>query len=272
MTVGEISAKGIITKSNLPASDFVINPYVGCSHACIYCYARFMKRFSGHAESWGSFVDAKINAPTLIPERSAKYSGKSVFLSSVTDPYLPLEKSYRLTRDILQRLIPLKPALGILTKSALVVRDIDLLLQFERCDVGITITSLDETLRKKIEPGTSSVTQKIDALKELNKAGLRTYVFIGPILPFLTDWKAIIEATKEYADEYLFENLNMHGSIASDIHSFLNAHYPSLSARYREIYSPSSGYWQVEEQNIADYCQKAGIAHRIYFHHRSKAK
>jgi DNA repair photolyase len=86
MQIREIKAKSIIAKSNLPATEYVINPYVGCNHACLYCYARFMKRFTGHVENWGEFVDVKINAADLIPAETDKYKNKSIFLSSVTDP------------------------------------------------------------------------------------------------------------------------------------------------------------------------------------------
>jgi len=117
LIIKEISSKNIIAKSNLPSADYVINPYVGCSHSCIYCYARFMKRFTGHDEKWGKFIDAKINAIDLIPNQSTKYIGKSVFLSSVTDPYMPIEKKYELTRGILKKLISLQPDITLLTKS-----------------------------------------------------------------------------------------------------------------------------------------------------------
>ena len=131
MQIKEIHAASIITKSHLPDADYVINPYAGCTHKCIYCYARFMKRFTGHNENWGEFIDVKVNAPDLNPPDTTKYRGKSIFMSSVTDPYLPLEKKYELTRKILEKLIPLQPDLGILTKSDLVLRDIDLLRQFK---------------------------------------------------------------------------------------------------------------------------------------------
>lgn len=139
MKLNEIKASSIITKSNLPDADYVINPYVGCMHSCIYCYARFMKRFTGHTENWGEFVDAKINASELIPEKTSKYKGKSIFLSSVTDPYLSFERKYQLTRKVLKKLISLEPNLGIQTKSDLIVRDIDLLKQFKYCEAGLTI-------------------------------------------------------------------------------------------------------------------------------------
>lgn len=215
--IKEIKAVSIITKSNLPDSNYVINPYVGCLHSCLYCYARFMKRFTGHLEPWGDFVDVKVNAPDLIPDKTKKYEGKSIFLSSVTDAYLSLEKKYQLTRRILEKLIPLKPNLGVLTKSDLVLRDIDLLKQFKNCEVGLTITALDDNLRKEIEPLTSPIPNRIKALEKLKEAGIKTYVFIGPIMPFLTDWKKIILETKHCSDLYMFENLNVRGSIWDSI-------------------------------------------------------
>ena len=130
MEIKEIKVKSIIVKSGLPGADFVINPYIGCVHGCIYCYARFMKRFTGHLEPWGDFVDVKINGPDLIPEKWSKYQGKSIIIGSVTDAYQPIEKKYQLTRRILEKLIPLQPDLEIITKSDLVLRDIDLLKQF----------------------------------------------------------------------------------------------------------------------------------------------
>ena len=104
MKIKEIKAKSIIVKSNLPDSDFVINPYTGCGHSCLYCYARFMKRFTNHSEPWGDFVDVKINAPELIPENTEKYRNKTMVIGSVTDSYQPLEKKYKLTRQFLKNL------------------------------------------------------------------------------------------------------------------------------------------------------------------------
>ncbi len=235
MKINLIKTKNIIIKSNLPDADFVINPYTGCSHACIYCYARFMKRFTGHKENWGDFVDVKLNAVETIPQKSKKFKNKSIFMSSVTDPYLPIEKRYKITRSILSKIIPMEPNLSIQTKSALIIRDIDLLTQFNSCKAGLTITTLDDIVRKQIEPGTSSVEKRIAALKQLNQSGVSTYVFIGPILPYITDWKQIVDATKDFTNEYMFENLNMHGTISKDIYNWLEIHHKNLIDRYKEI-------------------------------------
>lgn len=267
MKLREIKAKSIITKSNLPDADYVINPYVGCMHACIYCYASFMKRFTGHSEPWGNFVDVKINAADLIPEKSEKYKNKSIFLSSVTDPYLSFERKYQITRAILEKLIPLEPKLGIQTKSDLIVRDIDLLKQFKNCEAGLTITTTDDKIRKEVELYTSSIDNRIVALKKLKEAGIRTYVFIGPIFPYITDWKDIIDKTKDSADFYMLENLNIKGSVWNSIKIWLEQKHPELVQKYEEIYFTKNNYWDAVEKEIKTYCFDNKIEGRIYFHH-----
>jgi len=268
--IKEIQAASIITKSNLPDADFVINPYIWCAHACIYCYARFMKRFTGHTEERGQFVDVKINAADLVPSKTAKYKDKKLFLSSVTDAYLPLERKYQLTRKILEKLIPLEPNLGILTKSNLVVRDIDLLKQFKNCEVGFTISALDDSLRKEIEPITSSVADRIKALEEINKAGIKTFVFVGPIMPFVSDWKKIVLETKDYCDFYMFENLNIKWSIWQSVKKWIQTKHPDLLEKYEKIYFSKNDYWYKVEEEIKLFCKEQDIDGRIYFHHGKK--
>lgn len=270
MNVKEIKASSIISKSNLPGIDYVINPYVGCSHACVYCYARFMKRFTGHSEDWGKFVDIKTNAPELIPDNTRKYYGKSFFMSSVTDPYSALEKKYELTRKILKKLISYQPKLKIQSKSSLIVRDIDVLKQFNNCEAGFSITTLDDNLRKEIEPFTSTVEAKIKALEELKIAGIRTYVFIGPIIPYVTDWKAIIENTKHCTDSYLFENLNIAGTVWHSVKKWLNEYHPYLVNNFEDAYSTKSVYWDHMESEINQFCKKNNIDYIIGFHHGKK--
>lgn len=267
MIVKEITAKNIITKSNLPSADFVINPYVGCSHACIYCYARFMKRFTNHQEEWGQFVDAKMNAAELVPYKLDKYRGKSFFVSSVTDPYLHYEKDYMLTRRVLEKLVDIEAQIDIQSKSDLIIRDIDLFKQFENCRVGLTITTLDDKVRREVEPYTASVESRIKALQALSEAGIDNYIFIGPILPYITDWKGIIAATKPFVNKYVFENLNIKGSVWKDISKWLKQKHPELYEKYIDIYFKTSDYWQREEAQISEYCIENEINHSIYFHH-----
>jgi DNA repair photolyase len=267
MKVREVIAKSIIIKSNLPDTDYVINPYVGCIHSCLYCYARFMKRFTGHREPWGKFIDVKINGPALIPDKTSRYKGKSIYLSSVTDPYNPLEKKYKLTQRILEKLIPLQPDLGIQTKSDLVLRDADLLIQFKNCQAGLTITTLDDDLRKEIEPSTVSVSKRLLALEKLKEAGIETYVFMGPILPFLTNWKEIVLATGKFTDFYMFENLNIVGTVWNSVMKWLGEKHRNLIPQYRRIYFTNSGYWGRVEDDIRKFCTEHKLNFKIYFHH-----
>ena len=268
LKITEIRSSSIITKSNLPEADYVINPYVGCMHRCFYCYARFMKRFTNHKEDWGDFVDVKINAPQLVPEKTQKYKGKEMFLSSVTDAYHPLEKKYELTRKILQKLIPLEPDLCIQTKSDLVLRDIDLIKQFENRRVGFTITTLDDGLRREIEPFASSVENRVKALEKLKENGIPTYVFIGPILPFLTDWKKIVLATRHCTDHYMFENLNVSGELWKCTENWLKKYHSNLLDDYRDIYFSDNKFWDKMEKEIEAFCRKQKIECGIYFHHK----
>ena len=270
--ISEIKVKSIITKSNLPDADYVINPYTGCTHSCIYCYARFMKRFTGHSEKWGDFLDIKINSEDLVPTRSKKYENKSIFLSSVTDPYLPVERKYKITRSILQKLVNLRPAVSVQTKSSLVTRDIDIFKQFKDCQIGITITTLNDQIRSQIEPNASSIEKRISALKDLKNEGLSTYVFIGPILPGITNWKKIIDETKDYVDNYMFENLNSHGTIAADINNWIRQYHKKYLDNYYGIRKDKEGFWNEIENEIIEYCDTSKINFKMYFDHKKQRK
>jgi len=266
MVIKEIKVKSILNKSKLGA-DYVINPYVGCMHKCIYCYARFMKKFTDHSEPWGEFIDIKINAPDLIPEKSDKYRNKSIFMSSVTDAYHPIEMKYKLTRKILEKLIPLEPNLQILTKSDLVLRDIDLLKKFKNISVVFSLSFLDESLIRQIEPLASSAERRINALKELHKIGIKTAVFISPIFPEVTDWKEVISKTRDFVDEYWFENLNPYFAIRNNIISFLKKNRPGLVQLYNDIWLKKNDYWDRLEKEIGNFCREKKLVGKIYFHH-----
>lgn len=267
MHIKEVKAKSILTKTGLPA-DFVINPYEGCGHGCKYCYAKFMKRFIGTDKSWGDFVNVKINAPDLIPSKPKKFEGKSIIIGSVTDPYQPIEKKYKITRQMLKKLIPLKPKLDIITKSSLITRDIDLLKQFENFTVAISMSPLHNETRKRLEPNSTPPFKRIEALKELHGAGIRTVLFISPIFPELTDWKSLVKKTMGYVDEYWFENLNMYPLVRDEIYKFLQERYPKLKEKYQKIYTKGSNHWLDVEKKIRQFCKKSGVESNIFFHHQ----
>ena len=181
MKIKEIHSKSILSPSKI--YDYVINPYVGCQHACIYCYARFMKRFTGHKEPWGDFVDVKINAPDLLSREIKKKRVGTVWLSGVCDPYQPLEARYKLTRQCLEILARNDWPVFIQTRSPLVLRDLDVFKKARDIEVGLSITTANDRIRKIFEPYAPSVDERLKAIATLHQNGIRTYVMIAPILP-----------------------------------------------------------------------------------------
>ena len=165
-----IEVKSVLTKSNLPVSDYSVNPYVGSTHACKYCYASFMKRFTNHPEEWGSFLDVKYWPEIKRPE---KYAGKELFFGSVTDPYNPQEEEYQRTRELLKQLQGSEIRHSIQTKSDLVLRDIDLIRTFPDARVGFSINTLDESFRKEMDNAVS-IERRLAAMKTLHDEGIRT--------------------------------------------------------------------------------------------------
>lgn len=271
MTIKEnrIITKDYLTKSNLPASDFVINPYVGCTHACKYCYARFMKRFTGHLEPWGEFIDIK---ECTKPIDLQKIKGKSVFLSSVTDCYNSYEKTYGITRSILKQLVKADSQITISTKSNLILRDIDLLQQFQHLKVAFSINTLDENFRNDMDQG-SSIMERMDALKKLHTAGIDTVLFLSPIFPYITEWKEIMDETKDFVSEYWFENLNLRGEYKKSILSYINDHYPDFYDAYQSIYlKKDNTYWITLADSLATYCDSQGINYINFFYHSELVK
>ena len=204
--IHEINARTILSKSGIPGMDYCVNPYVGCAHACRYCYATFMKRFTGHAEPWGSFVDVKINAPEILRRELKRAKRGNVMLSSVTDPYQPLEAKFKVARKCLEAIALYQFPVDILTKSPLVLRDIDIISELKDAEVGLTITTDDDRIRKIFEPAAPSVPSRIEALKKLHKAGINTYVFIGPILPMNPE--SLAGQLKPYVNRVLIDRMN----------------------------------------------------------------
>lgn len=270
MNINIINTKSIITKSKLPGADFVINPYIGCQHACIYCYADFMKRFTGHNnEKWGDFVDVKINSSDTI--KKPKLQNKTLLIGSVTDAYQQLEGKYKVTKSILEKLENFDVNLEILTKSSLVCRDIELFKKFRNIKVGISLNTLDNSIARKLEPFASSPSNRIKTLKRLNENGIKTYLFISPIFPEITNYKDIISITKDFVDEFLFENLNIRGNNRENIYNFIKKYKPELLNLYYEI-QKNGKYWNNLEKEIIEHCNQIDINYKMYFYHEKIKK
>ena len=265
MIIKEIQVNDYLTKSNLPASDYVINPYVGCTHGCRYCYASFMKRFTGHEEKWGEFIDIKLCDKKIDLK---KISGKNVFLSSVTDCYNKFEEKYKITRNILEQLVDSDCYLSISTKSKLILRDIDLFKKMKHLVVCMSINTLDEKFRNDMD-NASTIKERMEALIELHNNGIYTVLFLSPIFPHITDWKEIIECTKDYIDEYWFENLNLRGDYKKDILDYIKNNYINIYSDYIDIYEKhNNSYWQNLAKEINNYCDNNKIKYINYFYHK----
>jgi DNA repair photolyase len=245
MVINEVHTKSILQKTGIPGSGYVINPYTGCIHGCVYCYARFMKRFTGHTEGWGAFLDAKVNAREVLKrqlEKRREPIQDVVFLSSVTDPYLTAESSFQLTRGILEVLLEYQVPISMLTKSDLVLRDIDLLRQFEECSVGLSLMTVDEMLARRFEPRAPSPMRRIQALRELKANNIYTYAFISPYLPRLSNIEQLMEALDGVIDEVGVEALNTKEAYWWGVQRVLARYYPELLFGYKELCRKNS-YW-----------------------------
>lgn len=256
MIVKEIKTKNVITKSNLPVSDFSVNPYTGCPHACKYCYASFMKRFTNHPEPWGEFIDVKIWDRIKNPQ---KYEGKELFISSVTDPYNPQEEIYERTRTLLTELQGSGAKLLITTKSDLILRDLDLIKSFPDARVSWSINTLDENFKNDMDKAVS-IERRLAAMKEFYKAGVCTTCFISPIFPGITDVKAIIERVKNQCNLIWLENLNLRGNYKAVIMDYIKENYPALLPLYQEIYNRGDrSFWEALDTELKRYAAEIGL-------------
>ncbi len=196
MIIREVQAKSILSDSKI--YPYVVNPYTGCQHACSYCYARFMKRFTHHHEPWGDFVDVKLNAPELLTKQINKKKRDRVWVSGVCDPYQPVEVKYLLTRQCLEILARNRWPVSLQTRSPLVLRDLDILTAGEGFEVGFSITTADDTIRALYEPLAPPIPERLNAIDELHRAGIRTFVMVAPMLPGAADLAGLLIGKVDY--------------------------------------------------------------------------
>ena len=263
MVVEDVTrVKDYLNKTKLTSLDYVINPYVGCPNKCLYCYAAYMSSFSKHSEEWGEFIDIKRTNKRI---NIFKIKNKKVMISTVTDPYNSYEQKYGTTRMIMEQLVRSEAFITGMTKSKLVLRDIDLFKKMKHVEIAISISMLDEQLKKKIEPYSSSIAERLETLKKLKQNGIRTIVFISPIIPQITDFKRIIEVTKDYTDEYWFDKLNLRSSFKTKMFGFINEEYPLYNSIYENIYNyKNSRYFDDLSEEIEQYCIKNNLEYKNF--------
>ena len=241
--IGDAETKNIMTKSSLPVGGYSVNPYVGCTHACKYCYASFMKRFTGHTEEWGTFLDVK-HWPEI--KNAEKYAGQRVVIGSVTDGYNPQEEKFGNTRKLLEQL----------RGSGAVVRDIDLIKELGQVTVSWSINTLDEGFKNDMDSAVS-IERRIAAMKKVYNAGIRTVCFVSPVFPGITDFEAIFERVKDQCDLFWLENLNLRGGFKKTIMDYIADRHSELIPLYDEIYNKKNrSYFEALEQKAGEMAKK----------------
>jgi len=235
--VREVECKTILNRSKL--GDYSLNCYTGCTHGCVYCYARYMQRFHPHPEPWGGFVDVKVNAVEVLQRQVGRMAPGAVFVSSACDAWQPMERDRRLTRACVALLLEYGFRVNALTKSALVLRDLDVFAGANG-RIGVTVTCLDEGLRRLWEPNASPVEERFRVLAEARDAGVETAVMFGPLLPFLSDDQDTLEAMFARAAELdvsviWTDALNPRPKVWESVSAFLERHFPELRERYRRM-------------------------------------
>jgi DNA repair photolyase len=237
-----------LNKTGIPGYDYCMNPYGGCTHGCIYCYASFICRFRDHDEKWGEFLEVKVNFPAALAKqlrtRRMQRKGK-VLLGTVTDVYQPAEARFGITRSSLEVLAD-SPQLEvhILTKSDLVQRDIPILKRLRVCEAGFTITTMERKVSGMLEPGASPPNLRLAAAGELMKAGIAVWVFIAPLLPGLTDTEESLGTTIQAIRESGIRNiqldkLNPYPGVIGRLKRFYGLYFPGALPGLEEyLYHP----------------------------------
>jgi DNA repair photolyase len=247
MRIAEVYCKNALSRSKISGMDYALNPYIGCEHGCVYCYADFMKKYTNHKEEWGEFVDAKINIVDRLRQQIKRTKPGTIMIGTVTDAYQPLEEKYQLTRRCLEILVDFNFPISIQTKSDLVLRDVDILKRIENKEVGFTITCLDPKIEKLFEPKASELENRFKALKKLKEKDIPVFIFFGPILPLFSDNKESIESFLERLkdlgiEKIYFDKMNYVGSKWGKIKDFLETNFPYALSYYKRVAKDGESY------------------------------
>jgi len=256
--VSRTRVKTALSKSGLPGLDYALNPYIGCSHGCIYCYARLYTSNREVSEKWGSIVVVKENIVDVLRREVTRYPRGLVGVGTITDAYQPVEAVYRLTRRSLEVLLRHGFKVSIQTKNPLILRDLDLLTRYtELVDVGFTITSLDPETSTTIEPNAPPPGGRVEALKKLVENKVKAWIFYGPIIPGInSDYstiKSIVELSGKLGVTLYYDSLHVKDFMKTPTHP--------LNKYIGRVYSE----WRVIEETIIRECRKHGVTCKTGF-------
>ena len=293
--VNEIQVKSILNKHKKRddwfLDDYSINPYSGCSFNCIYCYIRGSK----YGKNMAKTLSAKINAPEVLEKQLKRRERKREYgiiaISTSTEPYQKIEEKLKLTRKILGVILKYRFPVHILTKSPMVLRDLDLLKEIDKnailpedlenklkrgVIVNFSISTLDENLAKLLEPGTPKPIERLEAMQKIKEEGLLAGISYIPVLPFLSDSEEkldeMIRSAEDYGADFIFVgSLTLFGKGPADCkilyYRFLEKYYPELVTKYKSLYrisfAPSKEYQKELEEKSKRLCERYGIKNKI---------
>jgi DNA repair photolyase len=277
-TVHEIHCKSAINAVKGMPFSWSLNPYRGCRHACVYCYARPTHEYLGldARDGFQEVILAKVNAPEIVRKELARpnWRGENVVVGTATDPYQQAESRYGITRGILEAFREARNPVSITTKSPMVLRDLDILSDLARhvtVTVHFTVTTLDETLWRAIEPTTSKPKKRLEALRTLRDHGIHAGVFLSPVLPGLTDdeahLEAVIVAAAEAGAEFVFSQaLRLGPGISEYYLPWLERTFPHLTHEYERLYRrnfPPAYYADTVTERVRALKRKHGLRDRM---------
>jgi len=265
--VTEVKCRSALSRSGLSHLDYSLNPYRGCEHGCVYCYAPAVLHYEGR-QHWGCFVEARTNIPVVLAHELRRMPKGTVGVGTVTDPYQPAELKYRLTRHCLEQLLHKQWPVCVQTKSTNVVEDIELLRSFDNAEVGLTITAHDDAERRCFEPGASTVDERIDALEKLGTAGVHTFVFFGPVLPGTTGDEAALgelfgRMAAAKAGKVLVDRLRVHPGVWDRLRPAVLERHPGLAGAYEEVLFGSSDDYERTLMDIVELARSRGLSARL---------
>jgi DNA repair photolyase len=218
MNIRYIKCKTALSISKLPGLDYSLNPYVGCQHNCSYCYAPNILKIN--REKWGKDIGIKLNIPLILSKELKQKKKGIIGISTVTDPYQPIEKEFQLTRYCLEQLIKYDFPIHIQTKSSIINRDIDIISKFPNPEIMVSIATINDEERKIFEPCSSSIKERLEILSNFSEIGIKTSVFFGPIYPTITkeDLMKILEIFIDFnVKEIMLDNLHLKKGIWRNI-------------------------------------------------------
>lgn len=264
----EVRVKSILNRTKIRGIDYTLNPYVGCEHGCIYCFAGYVGERMGIDIPFGKYVGVKVNAREALLRDLRRIKGGVISMSSVTDPYQPIERERKITRSLLDVLRYFKGEVSILTKSPLILRDLDILKEMRKVEVGFSIALMNEDIRKFFEPGAPPVKERIEALRMLKKEKVKIWIFIAPYLPGATgeDLERILEVARDLEVSYvLLDRLNLHPRVKKKLDSIYSKRLLQFRGDYEAYKKDRAGYLEKVRMNFIQNCLRMGLNCRTVF-------